>query len=113
MFDPKSDRSEHRRFQSDHKRHYDMLFKIVLTGDPYSGKSRILQRFVRGETTEQQPTVGVEFTSKLVQLKDDSIVNLQIWDTAGSERFNSVTKHYYRGALGVILVFDITNLDSF
>lgn len=90
-----------------------MLFKIVLTGDPNSGKSRILQRFMHGESTEQGPTVGVQFTSKVIQLYDDSIVNLQIWDTAGSERYRSVTSHYYRGAHGVILVFDITNLDSY
>jgi len=113
MFGPKSDRSEHRRFQAENKRNYDMLFKIVLTGDPNAGKSRILQRYVRGESSETKPTIGVEFTSKIVQTSDDKIVNLQIWDTAGSERFRSVTNHYYRGALGVILVFDITNLDSF
>ena len=48
-----------------------------------------------------------------MQLEDGTTVNLQVWDTAGSETFKSVTSHYYRGALGVILVFDITCLDSF
>jgi len=57
--------------------------------------------------------VGVEFTSKLVELEDGTSVNLQVWDTAGAETFQSVTSHYYRGALGVILVFDITSLESF
>ena len=66
MFAPKSDRSEHRRYQADSKKHYDMLFKIVLTGDPNSGKSRILQRYMYGESSETKPTIGVEFTSKIV-----------------------------------------------
>ena len=90
-----------------------MLFKIVITGDPNVGKSRILQRFIHGRSSEQKPTIGVEFTSKLVELSDNLTVNLQIWDTAGSERYRAVTKHYYRGAHGVIVVFDITSLDSF
>ena len=113
MFAPKSDRSEHRRFQADSKKHYDMLFKIVLTGDPNAGKSRILQRYIYGESGDTKPTIGVEFTSKIVQTYDNKVINLQIWDTAGSERYKSVTSHYYRGALAVILVYDITNLDSF
>ena len=66
MFAPKSDRSEHRRYQADSKKHYDMLFKIVLTGDPNAGKSRILQRYMYGESGETKPTIGVEFTSKIV-----------------------------------------------
>ena len=55
----------------------------------------------------------MEFTSKIVELEDETKVNIQIWDTAGCETFKSVTSHYYRGALGVILVYDITKLDSF
>ena len=66
MFGPRSDRSEHRRFQADSKQEYDMLFKIVLTGDPNAGKSRILQRYMTGESGETKPTIGVEFTSKIV-----------------------------------------------
>lgn len=66
MFGPKSNRSEHRRFKQDSKQDYDMLFKIVLTGDPNAGKSRILQRYIYGESSETKPTIGVEFTSKIV-----------------------------------------------
>ena len=61
MFAPQSDRSELRRYAQDVNKEYDMLFKIVLTGDPNTGKSRILQRFVKGESGEQQPTIG-EYT---------------------------------------------------
>ena len=110
MFDPNSDRGEHKRFKADDKRHYDYLFKVVLTGDPFTGKSCILHSFIHGEAGEMKPTVGVEFTSKLIQLDDGMTINLQLWDTAGSERYRSVTKHYYRGAHGVILVCDITCL---
>lgn len=115
MLAPHSDRPEHLRFQNDAKCKYDMLFKIVLTGDPFSGKSSILKRYVHGESGDSKPTVGVEFTSKLIELEPESglIVNLQLWDTAGSEKYRSVTKHYYRGAHGVILVCDITSLESF
>ena len=92
-----------------------MLFKIVLTGDTFAGKSSILKRFVHGETVESKPTVGIEFTSKLIELDPESglVVNMQLWDTAGAEKYRAVTKHYYRGAHGVILVFDITSLESF
>lgn len=66
MFGPKSDRSEHRRYQEDSKRNYEMLFKIVLTGESNSGKSRILQHFLTGESSNTKPTIGVEFTSKMI-----------------------------------------------
>lgn len=112
MFGPVSDRSEHKRFQADSKRNYDMLFKVVLTGECNSGKSRILQQFLNQNSEETKPTIGVEFTSKLIKL-DGKVINMQLWDTAGSEKFRAVTKHYYRGAHGVILVYDITSLDSF
>ena len=56
----------------------------------------------------------MEFTSKLIKLSgSDQVLNMQIWDTAGSERFRSVTNHYYRGAHGVIICYDITSLESF
>ena len=76
MFGPKSDRSEHRRYKEDSKQEYDMLFKIVVTGDPNTGKSRILQRYMHGESSETKPTIGVEFTSKIVKTLDEKLVNL-------------------------------------
>jgi small GTP-binding protein len=92
---------------------YDYLFKIVLTGDCNAGKSHIMHYFLTGEFKEVPPTIGVEFTNKIIEMTDGKRVNMQLWDTAGSEKFRSITKHYYRGALGVILVYDITNLKSF
>ena len=87
MFAPESNQSELRRYEQDAHKSYDMLFKIVLTGDANTGKSRILQQFINGKSGQQVPTIGVEFTSKLMQLEDGSIVNLQLWDTAGCETF--------------------------
>lgn len=58
------------------------------------------------------PTVGVDFYSKALEI-DDKIVSLQLWDTAGQERFQSVTKAYYRGAQGIVLVYDISQEESF
>lgn len=92
---------------------YDFLFKVVITGDCNAGKSHIMHWFLSGDFIERPPTIGVEFVCKVVSLEDGLRANLQLWDTAGSERYRSITKHYYRGALGVILVYDITNLRSF
>ncbi len=58
-------------------------------------------------------TIGVEFGSKLVTVQDGTRVKLQIWDTAGQETFRSITRSYYRGAIGALLVYDITRRDSF
>lgn len=75
MFGPVSDRSEHRRYRDDSQREYDMLFKVVLTGDSNSGKSRVLQQFLSGQSTNTKPTIGVEFTSKMIEM-DNRVINL-------------------------------------
>ena len=85
-----------------------------MTGDSNSGKSRILERYTNDIFSEQQLiTIGVEFTSKFVILKDGKVAKLQLWDTAGSEQYRSITTKYYRGAHAVLLCYDITNLKSF
>jgi Ras-related protein Rab-2A len=61
---------------------------------------------------DHDTTIGVEFGSKIISVNDKQI-KLQIWDTAGQETFKSITRSYYRGSIGVILVYDITNRDSF
>lgn len=59
------------------------------------------------------PTVGVDFFARLVEMKDGTQIKLQLWDTAGQERFRSITKSYYRNSVGVLLIYDITNYASF
>ena len=85
----------------------------MITGDSSCGKSRILERFVSGNFGSSAPTIGVEFIPKLLLLPDGTRVRLQLWDTAGSERYRSMTVAHYRNALGAVLVYDVTSADSF
>ncbi|KAH9900911.1 P-loop containing nucleoside triphosphate hydrolase protein [Cubamyces lactineus] len=93
--------------------HY--VLKFIITGDAAVGKSSLLvrltdQRFL----ANPDPTLGVEFGSKLITIPEENkIVKLQCWDTAGTESFRSITRSYYRGAAGCLLVYDVTNRQSF
>ncbi len=92
---------------------YDYLFKLLLIGDSGVGKSCILLRFTEDSYSEAFiSTIGVDFKIKTIEL-EGKIIKLQIWDTAGQERFRTITSSYYRGAHGIIIVFDITDLESF
>ena len=92
---------------------YDYTFKIVMIGDSGVGKSCILLRFADDKFNENfYATIGVDFRFKNVMV-DDKSVKLQIWDTAGQERFKTITSAYYRGADGIIIVYDITDRNSF
>ncbi|KNE65280.1 small GTP-binding protein domain [Allomyces macrogynus ATCC 38327] len=92
---------------------YDFLLKFLIIGAAGTGKSCMLHRFIENKfKTTSSHTIGVEFGSKIVSLGTQR-VKAQIWDTAGQERFRSVTRSYYRGAAGALLVYDITNRDSF
>ncbi|KAF8097415.1 hypothetical protein N665_0289s0004 [Sinapis alba] len=87
---------------------YDYLFKLVLIGDSSVGKTNLLSRFTKNEfSIESKSTIGVEFATKSVHV-DDKIIKAQLWDTAGQERYRAITSAYYRGALGALLVYDIT-----
>lgn len=91
----------------------DYRFKLLIIGDCGVGKSSLLRRFVDGEyAAEYTATIGVDFAQRVCTI-DDKKVKLQIWDTAGSERFRAVTSGYYRGAHGVIVVFDVSDRRSF
>jgi Ras-related protein Rab-5C len=88
-------------------------YKLVLLGDAAVGKSSSVERFVKNEFFEfQQPTIGAAFLTQTVQL-DDYIVKFEIWDTAGQERYRSLAPMYYRGAAAALVVYDITDHDSF
>jgi Ras-related protein Rab-11A len=87
---------------------YDYLFKVVLIGDSGVGKSNLLSRFTRNEfCLESKSTIGVEFATRSIKV-DGKTIKAQIWDTAGQERYRAITSAYYRGAVGALLVYDIT-----
>ncbi|CBI15560.3 hypothetical protein VitviT2T_025779 [Vitis vinifera] len=91
----------------------DYLFKAVLIGDSAVGKSNLLSRFSRDEfRLDSKPTIGVEFAYRNIKV-GDKLIKAQIWDTAGQERFRAITSSYYRGALGALLVYDITRRATF
>eukprot|EP01066_Platyproteum_vivax_P020881 Platyproteum_vivax@DN8832_c0_g1_i1.p1 len=93
--------------------YYDYLYKIVLIGDSGVGKSNLLSRFTRDEfNLESKSTIGVEFATKSVQT-EGKVIKAQIWDTAGQERYRAITSAYYRGAVGALLVYDISKRTSF
>ena len=91
----------------------EYLFKIVLIGDSAVGKSNLLSRFARNEfQPNSKATIGVEFQTQSLEI-DGRDVQAQIWDTAGQERFRAVTSAYYRGAVGALIVYDITRGHTF
>ncbi|KAG8371680.1 hypothetical protein BUALT_Bualt13G0113500 [Buddleja alternifolia] len=91
----------------------EYLFKIVVIGDSAVGKSNLLARFARDEFDHNsKATIGVEFQTRVVEV-DGKEVKAQVWDTAGQERFRAVTSAYYRGAVGALVVYDITRKDTF
>ncbi|KAI4801476.1 ras-related protein Rab-10 [Gymnodraco acuticeps] len=95
------------------KKTYDLLFKLLLIGDSGVGKTCVLFRFSDDAfNTTFISTIGIDFKIKTVELQGKKI-KLQIWDTAGQERFHTITTSYYRGAMGIMLVYDITNAKSF
>jgi len=92
---------------------YDYLYKVVLIGDSGVGKSNLLSRFTRNEfNLETKSTIGVEFATRSIQTEGKTI-KAQIWDTAGQERYRAITSAYYRGAVGALLVYDISKQVTF
>lgn len=92
---------------------YDYLYKVVLIGDSGVGKSNLLSRFTRNEfNLETKSTIGVEFATRSIQA-DGKTIKAQIWDTAGQERYRAITSAYYRGAVGALLVYDISKQVTF
>ena len=92
---------------------YDMIFKLVLIGDSFVGKTNIMSKYLKNEFHEDsKATVGVEFGSKKFVI-DKVNIKAQIWDTAGQERYKSITNAYYKGSKGAFVVYDITRKETF
>ncbi|KAI6228661.1 Ras-related protein Rab-3 [Aphelenchoides fujianensis] len=92
---------------------FDYMFKLLIIGNSSVGKTSFLFRYCDDSFTSAfVSTVGIDFKVKTV-FRGDKRVKLQIWDTAGQERYRTITTAYYRGAMGFILMYDITNEDSF
>ncbi|RVW31090.1 Ras-related protein RABA5d [Vitis vinifera] len=91
----------------------EYLFKVVIIGDSAVGKSNLLSRYARNEfNINSKATIGVEFQTQSMEI-DGKEVKAQIWDTAGQERFRAVTSAYYRGAVGALVVYDISRRSTF
>lgn len=98
---------------SGNSKNYDSIMKILLIGDSGVGKSCLLVRFVEDKFSPSFiTTIGIDFKIKTVDINGKKI-KLQLWDTAGQERFRTITTAYYRGAMGIILVYDVTDERTF
>jgi len=94
--------------------YYDYIFKVLLLGDSSVGKTCFLLRYSDDTFVENHiSTIGLDYRLKMINLADNKIVKMQIWDTAGQDRFRAITKNYYKGAHGIILMFDVTSNLSF
>ena len=92
---------------------HDYLFKLLLIGDSGTGKSSLILRFADDSFNGSFiSTIGVDFKIKTVDVEGFKI-KMQIWDTAGQERFRTIVSSYYRGAHGIIVVYDVTDRQSF
>ena len=92
---------------------YEFIFKVLLLGNSNVGKSSLFLRFVDDIWNDTfVPTIGVDFKIKTFEI-DEKKIKMQIWDTAGQERFKNIIASYYRGAHGILLLYDVTDKDSF
>lgn len=92
---------------------FDYMFKVILIGDSGVGKTSLMKKYTEDIFTKDgASTIGVDFNFKTIVVNKKK-VKLQIWDTAGQERFRAIVSHYYRGADGIMLVFDMLNKESF
>ena len=92
----------------------DIVYKVLLLGDSTVGKTCFLLRYCDKTFQEAHlSTIGLDYRLKTMTLQNGKNIKLQIWDTAGQDRFRAITKNYYKGANGIILIYDITNLQSY
>ncbi|EGD79726.1 rab GTPase [Salpingoeca rosetta] len=92
----------------------ELLYKVLVVGDSGVGKTSLIKRYVHGVASDKyKATIGVDFALKVLQVNENTTVRLQLWDIAGQERFGSMTRVYYKEAVGAFVVFDVTRLDTF
>ena len=92
----------------------EILYKVLLLGDWSVGKTCLLMRYMENTFTEiHLSTIGIDSKIKIVNLKEGLEAKIQIWDTAGQERYKTISKSYIKGANGILLVYDVTQRDSF
>ena len=90
------------------------LYKILLLGDSTVGKTCFLLRYMEDSFIDlHMATIGLDYRLKTMILEDQKKVKVQLWDTAGQDKFRAITRNYYKGASGIILIFDVTNTKSF
>ena len=92
----------------------DSVYKVLLLGDSTVGKTCFLMRYTDNTFQEiHMSTIGLDYRLKTMTLNSGKQVKVQIWDTAGQDRFRAITKNYYKGAHGIILIYDVTNQITF
>ena len=92
----------------------ECVYKILLLGDTTVGKTCFLMKYTDKVFNEiHMATIGLDYRLKTMTLKNGKTVKIQIWDTAGQDRFRAITKNYYKSAHGVILIYDITSIQTF
>ena len=93
---------------------YDHLYKIIIIGDASVGKTALLSKYLKGVfPASPLPTVATEFATKIIQIKEGGYIKAQIWDTAGQEKYKSITYHHYKKSVGGLIMYDITKRASF
>jgi small GTP-binding protein len=93
--------------------YYDHIFKVLIIGDSSVGKTCFLLRYSDDTFVDNHiSTIGLDYKLKMLDI-DNKLIKMQIWDTAGQDRFRAITKNYYKGSHGIILMFDLTSQDSF
>ncbi|KAI6209201.1 Ras-related protein Rab [Aphelenchoides besseyi] len=99
-------------FESQQQRN-EFLFKIIVVGNVAVGKTSLIQKYVRNSVDQQyKPTIGVDFSTKLIQTNDGTLVRLQYWDCSGHDRFTNMMRVYYRDAHGAVVLCDCTKKDT-
>ncbi len=92
----------------------DCVYKVLLLGDSTVGKTCFLLRYCDKTFQEAHlSTIGLDYRLKTIVLKSGKKIKLQIWDTAGQDKYRSITRNYYKGAHGIILIYDVTNLQTY